>query len=223
MGIVWIKTKIAPVPSQITFRYLDTSVEKNKSLVACDPELYRILKPLVDREMRTIANLQTSHALPANTVYFDKLFDFRDIPLDDRFRFRQDWFRGALNVLQDTDMVFFDPDTGMEIPSMKRHRNGGTKYVWYDELKPFFERGQSLVVYQHGDHGAVEQAIKRRGRELRDALKCKRIWVARWHRVQSRFYFIIPADEHIARIEQAISWLHASPWCLGEHFSVSEV
>ena len=100
-------------------------------------------------------------------------------PLDDRLLFRKDWFRGAMNALQDTKLVFFYPGNGMEIQSMKAHEDGGPKYVWYDKLKPFFERGQSLVVYQHGDHSGAEQAIKRRASELRDKFKCGPIWAMR--------------------------------------------
>ncbi|MBF8267549.1 MAG: hypothetical protein HW388_1057, partial [Dehalococcoidia bacterium] len=207
-----------------TFKYLE-----EESLCDCDSELKQILKSRVDDGKQTIADLQASHALPAGTTYFDKLLDFGGMPavgkkaLDDRLLLRRDWFSGTLDALQDTELVFFDPDTGMEIPSMKRHRADGPKYVWYDELKPFFGRGQSLVVYQHGDHSKAEQAIKQRASELRDTLKCEQIWIVRWHRRQSRFYFIIPVDEHIARMEKAIGCLQASSWCQDGHFSVSAV
>ena len=237
LGIVWMKTKAIarhsrkPVEQRETFKYLYTSVRGNESLFARDPKLYRILKSLVDDGMRTIAGLEASHALPAGTAYFDELLDFGSMPavgkkaLKARLLFREEWFRRALNALQATELVFFDPDNGLETPSKKRHRADGPRYVWYDELEPFLDREKSLIVYQHGNRekGGAEQVIKRRACDLRSALKCERIWAVQWHRVQSRVYFLIPATEHIARMEQAIRGLKASRWCRGGLFTVGRV
>jgi hypothetical protein len=136
--------------------------------------------------------------------------------------FRKDWYSGALKTLQETELVLFDPDNGLEIPSKTRHRAGGSKYVWYNKLEPFLHSGKSIVVYQHSNHqkGGAEEAIKRRTSGLRDKLKCGRIWATRWHRFQSRVYFLIPTAVHNARMEKAIDQLQASPWCQGDHFSV---
>tara|TARA_Y100000310_G_scaffold184473_1_gene184602 strand:- start:109 stop:474 length:366 start_codon:yes stop_codon:yes gene_type:complete len=121
--------------------------------------------------------------------------------------------------------VFFDPDTGLETPSTSRHTAHGPEYVWYDELEPFFLCGKSLVVYQHGnrDKGGADEAIKRRAGELKAALRCQRVWAVRWHGVQTRTYFLIPAVEHIPRMEQAVRGLEESRWCLDGHFSVTVV
>ena len=134
LGIAWMKTKTKTGTSSKlphTFDSLDTSKKKNESLATCDPELYQILKSLVDDNKWTIADIQESGALPAGTIYFDKLLDFGGMPavgkkaMNDRLAFRSDWFERALNCLQGTKLVFFDPDTGIEIPSMKRHRADG--------------------------------------------------------------------------------------------------
>ena len=231
LGIVWMKTKPLAKSSSRTFEYFDASVKKNEALAACDPGLYRILKSLAEGGKQTIAGLEASDALPADTVYFSDLLDFRSMPpigneaMDSRLLYRKEWFRRALSALQDTELAFFDPDNGLGTPSKKRYRVDGPRYVWYDEFKPVLPSGKSLIVYQHGTHekGGAERVISRRVRELRDELTCQRIWAVRWHRVQSRSYFVIPAAEHIARMERAISWLKESSWCQGGHFSVQAV
>ena len=174
LGIVWMRTNTVATPSsRKPFDYLARPVNGDGLLSACDPELYGILKSLVGAGRQTIANLEASHALPAGTTYFGDLLDFGGMPAvgkkaaDDRLLFRKEWFRSALNALQATELIFFDPDNGLEIPSVKRHRADGPKYVWYDELEPFFARGKSLIVYQHADRdrSGVEGVTKRRVRD----------------------------------------------------------
>ncbi|MQG59672.1 MAG: hypothetical protein FI709_17385 [SAR202 cluster bacterium] len=80
LGIVWMKTKPVAVPGRRTVEYLNASVKRSESLSACDTKLYRILRSLVDGDYRTIARLEASNALPASTMYFDKLLDFEGIP-----------------------------------------------------------------------------------------------------------------------------------------------
>ena len=231
LGVVWMKTKTMAQPQGKLTDYLSTPMRGNESLAACDSDLYQILKSLVDSDRRTISDLETHNALPANTIYFDQLLDFGSMPAfgkkarDDRLLRRKEWFRKALNALQATELVFFDPDNGLETPSKKRHRADGPRHVWYDELEPFFCRGNSLIVYQHGNRkrGGAAEVIRQRARELRCALNGERIWAVRWHGVQSRIYFLIPAAEHIPRMEQAIRWLEASLWCRCDHFSVTDV
>jgi len=49
----------------------------------------------------------------------------------------------------DREMVFFDPDNGLEVPSHPRGRTKACKYVFYDELRAHYDDGKSVLVYQH--------------------------------------------------------------------------
>jgi len=52
-------------------------------------------------------------------------------------------------------MVFADPDNGLEPRAgLPRQRLNGPKYAYFDELSPYLDRGQSVVVYHHFHRGA---------------------------------------------------------------------
>ena len=129
-----------------------------------------------------------------------------------------------MNRLKAAKLVFFDPDNGLETPLKNRRKVEGPRNIRYDELKPFYDRGQSLIVYQHADRrkGGINETIRGRASDLLRELECKSIWGLRWHRVQSRVYFLIPTCDHHATIEKAINSFRKTEWCTGGHFTVQE-
>jgi hypothetical protein len=47
------------------------------------------------------------------------------------------------------DLVFFDPDNGLEVKSKPVGRKGSSKYLFWEELTGVWRNGSSVVVYQH--------------------------------------------------------------------------
>jgi hypothetical protein len=47
-----------------------------------------------------------------------------------------------------TDLVFFDPDNGLEVALQKGRRNS-SKYLYLDEVAALYSSGKSLMIYQH--------------------------------------------------------------------------
>jgi hypothetical protein len=46
------------------------------------------------------------------------------------------------------DLVFFDPDNGIEVLSKPCGGRDSSKYVYWDELQETYRSGQSVLVYQ---------------------------------------------------------------------------
>ena len=59
------------------------------------------------------------------------------------------YFARAETQFAEADLVFFDPDNGLEVPSVPRGRKNSSKYVYYDEVEAFFRIGKSVLIYQH--------------------------------------------------------------------------
>jgi hypothetical protein len=59
------------------------------------------------------------------------------------------WFAAALRELQSSDLLFFDPDNGIEVASVAKGRRRSSKYVYWDELADAWRTGKSLLVFQH--------------------------------------------------------------------------
>jgi len=132
-----------------------------------DPPLYLLLKSILNSKQRDVREIKNRGILPINTRFYNK-----PLPEDDPFK-RDEWFDESLSTLQDCEIIFCDPDNGLEVASCsKYHPQKAVKYVFFDEVKELYRKNKSLIVYQHptrkGQH--VEQ-IKERKKQLEKVLK----------------------------------------------------
>ena len=125
---------------------------KKPTFSALDPELHLRLGRLLSAGQRSVKAIARSGILPKGTIFFDApIFELSNLASTRQLRERQRalWLRKALTVTANCDLVFFDPDNGLETASVTRHSPKGGKYVFWEELMPFWGRGQSLVIYHH--------------------------------------------------------------------------
>jgi len=61
---------------------------------------------------------------------------------------RDAYFAECRDLFGDCDLVFFDPDNGVE-RSTPVGRRGSSKYVYWNEIVATFESGASILIYQH--------------------------------------------------------------------------
>jgi len=62
---------------------------------------------------------------------------------------REIWSKDLLDSVSGVDLVFIDPDNGIEISSKPVGRNGSSKYVTWEEIHEIWKAGCSLLIYQH--------------------------------------------------------------------------
>lgn len=62
---------------------------------------------------------------------------------------RSSWFARALEKLAGCDLLFFDPDNGIEVKSHPPGTRQSPKYVYWQELRDAWDRSSSLLIYQH--------------------------------------------------------------------------
>lgn len=67
----------------------------------------------------------------------------------DRADLRREYFASALAALKGVDLVFFDPDNGIEVKSKPKGSKDSSKFVFLDEIAPTFAAGHSVLIYQH--------------------------------------------------------------------------
>jgi hypothetical protein len=138
IGVCWLLTGVDNGNDGELRRYL----EKPSRWRKYDPDLYdrlqRVRQPDVQRGVRYCGEW----GLVPGALYFDEL-------LSDDSRQRDDYFRRALGTLGGCDVIFFDPDVGIEVPSTARGKRGSSQYIYWAELREAYRRGHSLLVYQH--------------------------------------------------------------------------
>ena len=62
---------------------------------------------------------------------------------------RRDGFERMRKTFIGTDLVFFDPDNGLEVPSCPAGRKGSSKYLLWEEVQRTYQDGASLLIFQH--------------------------------------------------------------------------
>ena len=107
-----------------------------------DPELFAGLADLLRPTARPSVSLIERSALLPRVRYHSAVVPDGRIERD---AWRDDLLCKALGV----DLVFLDPDNGIEVPSKPVGRMRSSKYVTWQEIRALWEEGCSLLIYQH--------------------------------------------------------------------------
>ncbi len=107
-----------------------------------DPDLFDHLKQAEEGgEPRAVCRYEQCGLLPNARFYSALLQD----PAEDRQRY----FEACFAEFESCDVVFFDPDNGVEVKSVTYGGKRSSKFVFWRELAATYENGKSLIVYQH--------------------------------------------------------------------------
>jgi len=180
-----------------------------------DRGLYLAIKDIVDKGERHVRSIQHAGILPESTLFYDQILDYACDPGERRMR-REAWHRAALDTLQSCDIVFLDPDNGLQVGSSLTARKGN-KYIGLDELKDYIRLGKSVIFYNHRERKKEGEYLKR-FIPLRDEsafMGCR--WLGlKYVRGTIRDYFFILQMKHFAPIQARCEDL-LQVW--KEHFS----
>jgi hypothetical protein len=214
LGVVWY---LYPDPCKVTdgadLDYLDSA--KEHLYRDCDYELYDKLRNLIAANDRNVAAVKNRELLPKNTIFYEAPLSFSGLPKGagqaklQREQMRQQWLAQALAHTEASDLVFLDPDNGLEISSTPYHRDKGPKFAFYREVEQFWQRGQSLVIYQHKNfHETTEIQIRNRFKELGDRLNTKEIYAIYLPNYSGRIFFVVPqpkVDDSFKKASEAFA------------------
>lgn len=207
--------------------YLNPTKENINSFRICDNSLYDKLGLIVKNNGRNVSYIEQNGVLPINTVFYSDFLSYHNMPSIGpsarkmRLDHRTNWFDKAFNATSSCDLVFLDPDNGLEVPSVSSHNIKGPKYVYYDEIIPFINRKQSLVIYHHiCRNGSAQQQISERLNQLKDKISSDvKPFTLLYRRGTLRAFFILPAPEHHdSLLHRAKMMANEFPW--SQHFEL---
>ena len=107
-----------------------------------DPELFDALHSIV-------VSSATRHVDACGPAGFLSRALFHTTELTDKAAERDRYFGKLASMSEGVDLVFFDPDNGLEVASCPRGAKGSAKFLYWRELAETYERGHSVLVYQH--------------------------------------------------------------------------
>jgi hypothetical protein len=114
---------------------------------AFDPALFEKLKTVGSTGNRHISLLEDLNILPGAVFASEPILVSG--PSHQRTKAREIWFSSVLRTLASADLVFVDPDNGIQPENFSLAKKKAGKAVSYEELRALALPDRPLVVYHH--------------------------------------------------------------------------
>jgi hypothetical protein len=178
-----------------------------------DPQLFDALDEIVSTGQRDVRALERANILPG------AIFASNLIPVDGPIAHRKQawvgWFGNVQRALEETNLVFVNPDNGLEPARYNHGAAKSGKSVLMSELRALARSGRCLIVYHHhtlrkrGHHSEIEHwtdRLRRCGFRTVDALRARPI--------SPRVFFLLdaPADVRQRAEQIAANWKGLITW-----------
>jgi len=151
-----------------------------------DPILYEYLREQVlDKGIRDVSYIEQDDIIPNCRFYKELIYDAVES--------RENFFSGFLEFAKGADLVFFDPDNGIEIKSIPRGRKSSSKYVYWDEVKASYLAGHSLMIYQHFPRRPREPFLRALVHKFKDFVGAHQVFSYCTYHVA---FLLIPQPHH---------------------------
>jgi len=188
IGVCWMLTPPDGRPDGNKIAYL-TQPQYERF----DPPLFALLKQVKDApDARRLILIEESGIIPG-AIYVNAI-------VPDKLSERQVWFADALANLQASDLVFFDPDNGLDVSSKRKGQLNSSKYLYRDEVAATYRAGHSILIYQHFPREERRAFIERISADLQGLAPDSNIWVFLTSHVA---FFLIVHPEHEAKLTVA--------------------
>jgi len=151
-----------------------------------DPTLYEYLRENVLRGgIRDVKLLETSDIL-ANCRFYSEI-------VDDDIKLREAYFNRFIEFAKGTELVFFDPDNGLEVKSIRRGKKNSSKYLYWSEVKALYQAGHSILIYQHFPRMQRESYIRNLVQRFKAITQVGRIFCYKTRHV---VFFLLTQPKH---------------------------
>ena len=181
---------------------------KNEDYRACDETLWLALGRIVDSGQRKVSLLENSDILQA--VYYSKVLDFSLKTKSERADIRKDWHIAALECLSGCDVVFVDPDNGLMVPSAEKTVKSN-KYVMLRELEDYYNRGASVIYYQHKARRPDSFYVEQHEKLLQKFVGASGMGL-KFLTTSLRYYFFILQPKHMDIITERVGDMLKTSW-----------
>lgn len=138
-GVVcWLLTEDDENNNGTKVKYL----QQEKVWKKYDPQVFEhIRNSVLSARIRSVEMIENGGILPNFNFYKER---FSEKILD-----RELFFRDFKNLYSSYDLIFFDPDNGIGIKSVKKGTRGSSRYIYLDEIAKNVNTGASILIYQH--------------------------------------------------------------------------
>ncbi|MGV8124506.1 MAG: hypothetical protein AB2L14_32565 [Candidatus Xenobiia bacterium LiM19] len=154
-----------------------------------DEDLFQCLyETVISRQCRDV---HQAEKFLGSALFYDEM-------LEDRQEQRRVYFEQMLDSFSDLDLIFFDPDNGLEVASVPSGRKGCRKYIFWSELESVWKAGHSILIYQHFPRRKREEFIRDSAERYRTGLGSEVISFQTDHNV----FFLLIQKKHAVIVKK---------------------
>lgn len=225
LGVVWYLAPPERNRDGEQRDYLRSGHRTGEMLRSCDPGLFLRMMGMEAPQNRLVSEIRNLEILPEDTEFHEELLDPRSLKrrkgeriTQVREQEREAWNRRAMERTRDCQVVFLDPDNGLEPGNVGPGTLRARKYAFYGEVQAYLERGQSVIVYHHLNRAArAATQIHQRQLDIFSRMR-RRALAMRYHRGSPRAFILVPQAEHRVVLTGRVRRMLEGPW--GKHFSM---
>lgn len=188
-----------------TYKQEDGKYLIPEKLQVCDTLLAEKLTKIAKSDHRSIRSLEQGNFI-LNARYYSKPVSVAG---------REEWHKKALDLLNDLDIVFVDPDNGMLVKSVGKKSVKSVKYTFYEEVRDYVRRGQSVLIYNHRSRKQETQYFHEICYKLQEATGITETDILKitFPKCSVRDYLAVPASmEQREKIETAFTAMERGVW-----------
>jgi hypothetical protein len=184
----------------------------------CDEALFRCLFEIVENDLRAVESVRKANILPADTVFYNEVLDLSmETQHAERSRLRQVWHKRALQSLENCEIIFLDPDYGLEVSSVTLTSRKGNKYVGCNELEDYFVRQKSVILYNHRERKREDIYLDKFRRLKQKAVyQAADVFGLKFLRGTLRDYIFLLQPEHAEKVKRQCDLILETAW--NRHF-----
>jgi hypothetical protein len=189
-AVCWMLTPDVGGPNGKRIEYL----RRREKWRCFDPDLFDALhQAVVDDEERNVARAET----PA--ILDPEVFSFYKETLKDDIDQRRDYFKKFLSRAEGRDLIFFDPDNGLEIKGVSSDRRGASKYLYFEEVSTTFNKRHSIVIFQFFMKIKAEDVISQKTSQIFSRLDIDEIASFKTPGV---IFFLLPQPKYVDEMKE---------------------
>lgn len=197
LAINWYRAKPTKVIKQDDGKFIDY-LKQPEIYRKYDSELFDELFRIVIKEQQR--KIEEVEAIDIGAAYFFS----EEIP-----KRREVWHDQGLLKTQKADIVFLDPDNGLATIRMMKDGSYSEKHVKWNELKDYYDRGQSVILYQHRPQRTKgEDMIERITEFNRSYLMADFLFGLEFHKYTNRYYFFFCHNKHANGLKKVIDYMN---------------
>lgn len=155
-----------------------------------EPDIFDFLSEKITTKKRSLSHIESS------------LYDARIRFIASSIEHEEDRKKILASICnnQESELVFFDPDNGIEVSSTNKRNIH--KYVTWKEIEATFDSGKSVMVYQHFSRVAREKFVAEIAHNIRERIKAPVVLAVR---VKHSAYFFILHKKHVTKVKKALN------------------